>query len=47
MLEESDESLGAEQGLQRLILMHFLEDIAASDELSVDVELRIGGPVAV
>lgn len=27
--------------------MHFLKDIAASDELSIDVELRIGGPVAV
>ncbi len=27
--------------------MHFLEDIAASDEFSVDVELRVGGPVAV
>ena len=30
-----------------MVLMHFLKDVAASDELSVDVELGIGGPVAV
>ena len=27
--------------------MHFLEDVAASDQLAVDVELGVGGPVAV
>jgi hypothetical protein len=27
--------------------MHFLQDIAASDQITVDVELGKGGPVAV
>lgn len=27
--------------------MHFLEDVATADEFAVDVELGIGGPVAV
>lgn len=47
MCEESDESLGAEEGLQGLVLVHFLKDVAAANELAIDVELRVGGPVAV
>jgi hypothetical protein len=30
-----------------LVFVHFLEDIAAADEFAVNVELRVGGPVAV
>ena len=26
--------------------MHFLEDIATTDEFTVDVELGVGGPIA-
>jgi hypothetical protein len=47
MMDESDESLRAQEGLQRLVLMHLLEDVAAADEFAVDVELWVGGPVAV
>lgn len=43
----SDESLGAEEGLQGFVLVHFLEDVAAADEFAVDVELGEGGPVSV
>jgi len=30
-----------------LVLVHFLKDIAPSDEFTINVELRIGGPIAV
>lgn len=43
----SDKSLLAEEGLQRLVFMHFLEDIAASHQLSIDVQLRVSRPTAV
>jgi hypothetical protein len=40
-----DQPLFLEQGLQLTGLEHLLDDVAAADELAVDVELGDGRPV--
>lgn len=37
MVCESDKPFRAEKSLQTLVFVHFLENIAAADQLSVDV----------
>lgn len=43
----SNELMLLEKFGQLVVFMHFLEDIAAADQFAVDVELGVGGPVAV
>lgn len=42
-----DDAFSDEKFLEAAVLVHFLDDIASTDELSFDIELRNGGPVRV
>ena len=42
----SNKAFFGEQGLQRVIFVHLLKNVATTHELSVDVKLRVGRPAA-
>jgi hypothetical protein len=44
-MQASDEMFVAQQFLEGAVFVHFLEDVAASDQLAIYVELRVGGPL--
>jgi hypothetical protein len=45
-VRSAGEHLLGEDGGELALLVELLDDVEAADELAVDVELRVGGPVA-